>query len=231
MLLAIVLPVKVFIYYLYTNMFRLRARTSLLSAFTLSNYSEFGLIVCAVAASSGMITTDWLAVVALAVSVTFVLATPLNKKANEIYVKLEPLLVKFESDKRLEEELPVNLTDTRIVIFGMGRIGTGAYETIHASHPGAVAGVDIKPEVVEKHISLERRVLLADATDPDFWQRVNHSNVDMVMLAMPKHMQNIYALEQLKASGSQARLLPLQTTRINKKSWKIWAYTLPITSI
>ncbi|MCG7533701.1 cation:proton antiporter family protein [Pseudoalteromonas sp. OOF1S-7] len=200
-LLALVLPVKVFIYYLYTNMFRLRARTSLLSAFTLSNYSEFGLIVCAVAASSGMITADWLAVVALAVSVTFVLATPLNKKANEIYVKLEPLLIRFESDKRLEEELPVNLTDTRIVIFGMGRIGTGAYETIHATHPGSVAGVDIKPEVVEKHISLERRVLLADATDPDFWQRVNHSNVDMVMLAMPKHMQNIYALEQLKASG------------------------------
>ncbi|WP_341219177.1 NAD-binding protein, partial [uncultured Pseudoalteromonas sp.] len=43
--------------------------------------------------------------------------------------------------------------------------------------------------------------LIADATDPDFWQRVNHSHVEMVMLAMPKHMQNIFALEQLQASG------------------------------
>lgn len=201
LLLVLVLPVKVTLYYVLTNMFRLRARTSLLSAFTLSNYSEFGLIVCAVAASSGLIAPDWLAVVAIAVSITFILASPLNKRSNEIYVKFEHILQKFENPKRLEEELPVNLTDTRIVIFGMGRIGTGAYETIHCTHPGSVAGIDIKPEVVDKHIARGRRVLLADATDPDFWQRVNHSDVEMVMLAMPKHMQNIYALEQLQASG------------------------------
>ncbi|BBN81146.1 potassium transporter Kef [Pseudoalteromonas sp. A25] len=205
-LLTLVLPIKVCFYYLLTNLFKLRARTSLLSAFTLANYSEFGLIVCAVAASSGAIAADWLAVVAIAVSITFVIASPLNKRANGIYVKLEPLLLKFESDKRLEEELPVNLTDTRIVIFGMGRIGTGAYETIEATHPGSIAGIDIKPEVVDKHVQRGRRVLLADATDPDFWQRVNHSRVDMVMLAMPKHMQNIYALEQLKASGFKGQV-------------------------
>lgn len=201
LLLVIVLPIKVSLYYTFTNLFGLRARTSLLSAFTLSNYSEFGLIVCAVAASSGAITSDWLAVVAIAVSLTFVIASPLNKRANELFVKLEPFLLKFESCKRLEEELPVNLTDTQIVIFGMGRIGTGAYETIEASNAGIIAGIDIKPEVVERHVKRGRRVLLADATDPDFWQRVNHSNVEMVMLAMPKHMQNIYALEQLNASG------------------------------
>lgn len=205
-MLILVLPIKVMLYYLLTNFFRLRARTSLLSAFTLSNYSEFGLIVCAVAASTGLITSDWLAVVAIAVSITFVIASPLNKRANELYVKLEPWLLKFESDKRLEEELPVNLTDTKIVIFGMGRIGTGAYETIEASHPGKVAGIDIKPEVVDKHVKRNRRVLLADATDPDFWQRMNHSDVDMVMLAMPKHMQNIFALEQLRASGFSSRV-------------------------
>lgn len=200
-ILVAVLPLKVMLYYFLTNMFKLRARTSLLSAFTLCNYSEFGLIVCAVAATSGLVAPDWLAVVAIAVSITFVIASPINKRANELYVKFEPFLLRFESEHRLEEELPVNLTDTRIVIFGMGRIGTGAYETIEASHPGAVAGIDIKPEVVDKHVKRGRRALLADATDPDFWQRMNHSEVDMVMLAMPKHMQNIFALEQLRASG------------------------------
>ncbi len=55
----------------------------------------------------------------------------------------------------------------------MGRIGTGAYETISQTHPNLVAGIDIKPDVVDKHIKRGRRVLLADATDPDFWQRVN----------------------------------------------------------
>ncbi|TMS82174.1 cation:proton antiporter family protein [Pseudoalteromonas sp. S554] len=199
--LIFVLPIKVILYYVFTNAFKLRARTSLLTAFTLSNYSEFGLIVCAVAASTGIITPEWLAVMAIAVSITFVIASPLNKRSNELYVKVESWLVKFESKTRLAEELPVNLNDTKIVIFGMGRIGTGAYETINTTHPNLVAGIDIKPEVVDKHISRGRKVLIADATDPDFWQRVNHSHVEMVMLAMPKHMQNIFALEQLQASG------------------------------
>lgn len=201
LILIFVLPVKTLLYYVFTNTFKLRARTSLLTAFSLANFSEFGLIVCAVAASTGMITSEWLAVMAIAVSITFVIASPLNKRSNELYVKIERWLLKFESKTRLAEELPVNLNDTKIVIFGMGRIGTGAYETINATHPNVVAGIDIKPEVVEKHIKRNRKVLLADATDPDFWQRVNHSHVEMVMLAMPKHMQNIFALEQLQASG------------------------------
>ncbi|MEM0516000.1 cation:proton antiporter family protein [Pseudoalteromonas sp. YIC-827] len=206
LLIVSVLGVKVALYYILTNSVRLRARTSLLSAFTLANYSEFGLIVCAVAASAGWVSSQWLAVVATAVAITFIIASPLNDRANDIYVRMENWLLRFESDSRLEEELPVNLHNTRIVIFGMGRIGTGAYETIASSFPDAVAGIDIEPEVVARHVKRGRRALTADATDPDFWQRLNHSEVEMVMLAMPKHNQNIFALQQLKASGYQGQV-------------------------
>ena len=89
----------------------------MLTAFSLANFSEFGLIVCAVAASTGMVTSEWLAVIAIAVSITFVIASPLNKRSNELYVKIERFLLKFESKTRLAEELPVNLNDTKIVIF------------------------------------------------------------------------------------------------------------------
>ncbi|WP_462151201.1 cation:proton antiporter domain-containing protein [Pseudoalteromonas xiamenensis] len=200
-LLVLVLPIKVAIYYGFMNIFNLRARTSLLSSFSLANYSEFGLIVCAVAATGNLITSEWLAVVAIAVSITFIIASPLNKRSNDIYVKIENWLLKFESDTRLEEEMNVSLPKAKVLIFGMGRVGTGAYETIEQSHPGLITGVDISAEVVSKHTERGRRVIVADATDPDFWQRINHSSVEMVMLAMPKHNQNLFALEQLKASG------------------------------
>ncbi|MBE0362578.1 hypothetical protein PULV_a0097 [Pseudoalteromonas ulvae UL12] len=201
LLIVLVLPVKVALYYVLTNLFHLRARTSLLGAFTLANFSEFGLIVCAVAATNQWLTPEWLAVVAISVSLTFIIASPLNNRANDIYVKLENWLFKFESDKRLAEEMPVNLNKTKILIFGMGRIGTGAYEAIAHSYPDTVAGVDINPECVERQLKRGRFAILADATDPDFWQRINHSDVEMVMLAMPKHVQNLFALEQIKASG------------------------------
>lgn len=206
LILILVLPIKVAIYYVLTNLFNLRARTSLLSAFSLSNYSEFGLIVCAVAVSGQLVTGEWLAVVAIAVSLTFIIASPLNKRSNEFYVKMENWLLKFESDTRLEEEMCVSLPKAKVLIFGMGRVGTGAYETIEASHPGVITGVDISAEVVANHTERGRRVIVADATDPDFWQRINHSSVQMVMLAMPKHNQNLFALEQLKASGFEGQV-------------------------
>ncbi|MDP2561583.1 cation:proton antiporter family protein [Psychrobium sp. 1_MG-2023] len=201
LIIVLVLPIKVILYYVLTNQFKLRARTSLLSSFTLANFSEFGLIVCALAASNDWVSGEWLAVVAIAVSITFILASPLNTSSNDIYVKLEEFLSRFESKERLDQERPVELADTKILIFGMGRIGTGAYETIAQHYPDAVAGVDINQDSIVRHQERGRNVILADATDPDFWQRINHSEVEMVMLAMPKHIQNISALEQLKASG------------------------------
>ena len=221
LLFVAILPIKVLLYYALTNLFKLRARTSLLGSCSLANYSEFGLIVCALAASSGWISGQWLAVMAIAVSITFIIASPLNSHANEIYVKFEKFLLKFETLKRLPEELPVNVGDRKILIFGMGRIGTGAYEAIAQSYPDLVAGIDISPESVQKHKQLGRFALLADATDPDFWQRINHSKVEMVMLAMPKHIQNILALEQLQAANFQGKVsaianYPDQQKELNK---------------
>ncbi|NRA19005.1 MAG: cation:proton antiporter [Oceanospirillaceae bacterium] len=201
LLLVVLLPLKMLCYYFLTACFRLRARTSLLNAFTLANYSEFGLIVCALAATNQWISNQWLAVMGIAVSITFIIASPLNAYSNQIYVKFEVWLEKFESKRRLLLEQQVPLQNAKILIFGMGRVGTGAYETTERHYPGKVTGVDISQESVDKHRELGRKVILADATDPDFWQRINHSEVQMVMLAMPKHIQNILALEQLKASG------------------------------
>lgn len=200
-LIVTALPLKVGLYYIFTNMFKLRARTSLLNSFTLSNFSEFGLIVCALAANSQWISGEWLAVMAIAVSITFIIASPLNTQSNGIYVKFEHWLLNYERKERLSHEKPVSFFQARILIFGMGRIGSGAYETIAQNYPTLVSGVDINPDSVKKHQSKGRHVIMADATDPDFWTDVNHSEVEMVMLAMPKHIQNLLALEQLQAAG------------------------------
>ena len=199
--LVALLPIKVFLYYLLTSAFKVRSRTSLLNSFTLANYSEFGLIVCALAASSQWISNQWLAVVGLAVSITFIIASPLNTLSNQIYMKYERWLDKLQTKECLDLEQPVHLNDAKVLIFGMGRIGAGAYETIEQHSPGLVTGVDIKPESAKYFEKKGYKVIVADATDPNFWHRINHSNVQMIMLSMPKHIQNVLALQQLKASG------------------------------
>jgi predicted Kef-type K+ transport protein len=201
LVLVVVLPIKVVLYYVFTSLFRVRARTSLLNSFTLANYSEFGLIVCALASANQWVSYQWLAVVGLAVSITFIIASPLNTSSNQIYVKIEHWLLKLQTKQRLSSEQPVPLKKAKILIFGMGRIGTGAYETIEHHYPGLVTGIDISPDKAKLHNEQGRNVVIADATDPDFWYSIKHSKVEVIMLSMPKHIQNILALEQLKASG------------------------------
>ena len=48
---------------------KLRARTALLATLNLSNYSEFGLIVCSAGVAYGLLPKEWLIIMALAVAV------------------------------------------------------------------------------------------------------------------------------------------------------------------
>ena len=59
MLFSLLLPLKYMLFFSIFAGARLRARTSYLTSLVLSNYSEFGLIVVAVAVSAGMLGQDW----------------------------------------------------------------------------------------------------------------------------------------------------------------------------
>jgi Trk K+ transport system NAD-binding subunit len=62
-----------------------------------------------------------------------------------------------------------------------------------------LAGFDRDPVAVRIHQEADRNVLLADATDSDFWERVKvKENIDLVVLAMPKHGANVHAAKTLK---------------------------------
>ena len=100
------------------------------------------------------------------------------------------------------DDLPVELRGERIAIFGMGRVGVSAYNALQARFPGKVIGFDRDPVQVEAHREAERNVVLADATDSDFWERVSlRDHIDLVVLAMPNHVANVHAAQTLKRHG------------------------------
>src|SRR6056297_3429367 len=87
---GIMLPLKGMLFFFLLIAFGLRARTSFLAAVSLSTYSEFGLIVAAV------VLQDWLVPLALAVSISFLIAAPLNRMAHPVFARLEDRLQRFE---------------------------------------------------------------------------------------------------------------------------------------
>ena len=198
-LLVVAAPLKVALFYLLMTRFKLRARAALLGSLSLANYSEFGLIVAAVGSSQGWIDSEWLLIIALALSATFVIASPLNTMADALYKKYREQLCKFEVEARHAEEQPVDLGETAIGIFGMGRIGTTVYDFMCEKYGENVIGFDFNAAKVKQHCDAGRRVVLADPTDPDFWPRINRQKgkTEMAVLAMPKHQANLAAAKHL----------------------------------
>ena len=180
--------------------FKLRARTSLLSSLNLTNYSEFGLIVAAIGVANGWLDAEWLVVIAIALSFSFVVAAPLNSQDDHIYRTHRAFWRKFQCRERLPEDRALDTQGATIAIFGMGRVGSGAYDKMHELHGETVIGIDYDMDRVEDQTALGRRVLHGDPSDADFWDKIgrNH-NFEQIMLTLPNLEANLGVLEQLQA--------------------------------
>ena len=76
--LLLFLPLQGVLFFLLLIVSGLRARTSFLTAVSLTTYSEFALIVANVELKNGFVDPQWLVVAALTVALSFVVAAPLN---------------------------------------------------------------------------------------------------------------------------------------------------------
>ena len=198
-LLALIIPVKLFLFFFLLTRFKLRSRTSFLTTLSLSNYSEFGLIVGTAAAAKGWISSDWLVIFALAISFTFILASPLNVIAQKLFTRFQKELLLFESERRLSEDKPMEFTEEQVIVFGMGRTGLEVYNVMEKTYQLKVLGVDISSERIETLKTLNKNVIQGDATDLNFWQRINLSeNLPVVILATSCHANHMQVINRLK---------------------------------
>jgi glutathione-regulated potassium-efflux system ancillary protein KefC len=208
LLLALAVPFKAALFFGILTRFKLRARTSMLASLSLANYSEFGLIVGSIGVASGWMSGDWLVIIAIALSISFILAAPLNSAAHTIYARTSGRLKRFETAKRLPEDKPIETGDAEVVIIGMGGVGTSAYDEMRRRYGHVVIGLDFSAEAVEQHRKLGRNVVYGDAEDSDFWERVEpaKSRLNLVMLALPDPKASIFAIRQMAQRGYRGQI-------------------------
>jgi predicted Kef-type K+ transport protein len=196
--LILLIPIKSFLYFWILTRFKLRARTSFWISLSLSNYSEFALIVGTVAASSGLLQGDWLLVFVVTVSLSFLISSPLNSK---LYFSIfERYLQRFERRKRLADDRPIKTDGADILIFGMGKLGTMTYDYMASKFEKHVLGLDANYNVVISHMRDRRNVKIGDATDSGFWENLEPGNVKTVLLCMSNFKANKIAATRLKQS-------------------------------
>lgn len=185
LLLAALLPIKFLLFFGLFTRLSLRGRTSYLSALALTNVSEFGLIVAALAVDTGWISEQWLVIISLAVSISFVLTSTIYKGAHELYMRNKDLIKRFEKPQRLAEDTMQKIDKAEILVIGLGRVGLGAYKALQNMADDRVLGVDADPVRINKMRNKGMKVCVGDGEDADFWEQLNLSNIKLVLLALP----------------------------------------------
>lgn len=202
------LPIKVALYLGLFLLFRLRASTAWRTALNLANYSEFGLIVGTIAAATGWLPNEWLAVFAIALSVSFIVAAPAVSYRDQIYTRWRKFIKCFERPGRLTGEEDFDTHGIDMAVFGMGRIGSAVYDAVKQDVSGRVLGVDLDVSRVTSHQDNNRRVVQGDATNPDFWARAPGlvHQLKWVMLTMHSHQANMAAATRLRELGYTGKI-------------------------
>ncbi|MEH6473348.1 MAG: cation:proton antiporter [Halopseudomonas sp.] len=200
-LVVLLLPLKTLLFHALLTGLRLKVRSAFLSSLSLANYSEFGLIVTAVGVSAGWIDSQWLMIMALALAISFVLAAILNANAHDFYAAVETHLRPLQSNARLPSDTPPDLKGADILIMGMGRVGSGAYDAMHDTYNNRVCGIDSDARQVTRQQQAGRNVTLGDAEDADFWEGVDPALLKLVMLAMPTLGDMVQTVTRLRKAG------------------------------
>ncbi len=200
-LFTLAVPVKVALFFLLLTRFKLRARTATLSSISLANYSEFGLIVGAAGVANGWLAAEWLLIFTLSLSITLIIASPLNMTAQTLYSRWQTWLQRFETKTRLPEDEQIELRDAQVIVLGMGRVGTEVYNTLSEKYKQLVLGIDYDKEEISRQLLAKRPVIYGDATDLEFWQRIpQNTNVRLIFLATSNHLTHLQVTKQIRKS-------------------------------
>ncbi|NCP64256.1 MAG: cation:proton antiporter [Paraglaciecola sp.] len=204
--LCLLIPLKFILFFRLFTWLKLRARTAYLSSLVLSNYSEFGLIVVALLVNLGLLTADWLVVLALALSFSFMFTSLVYKTSHHQYQQHGALLKSFESQDRLSADTYFQPANAEILVVGLGRVGKGAYHALHNLQGDKVWGMDADPARVNKLRKTGVQAMMGDGEDSDFWENMDMSKIQLVLLALPSIQDICTITQQLKHANYQGKI-------------------------
>ena len=207
LLLAVLLPIKFLLFFALFTRLSLRGRTSFLSALALTNVSEFGLIVAALAVESHWIGEHWLVIISLAVAMSFVFTSTAYKYAHALYMRNKSFIKQFEKPERLQEDCREHMGKVEVLVIGLGRVGIGAYKALNSMAGERIWGVDADSErVVQVKENNNWQLCTGDGEDADFWEQLNLSNLKLVLLALPSIEDSCNVVVQIRNTEFKGKI-------------------------
>lgn len=187
-----------------------RKYTSALTGLSLSQISEFSLILAALGLDLGHIDEEVLGLITLVGLMTMGVSTYMILDAHTLYPKLEPWLNFFE--RAIAHHRPPNHAQgtsdsppVDVVVFGMGRYGGRLVQDLRRNGL-EVFGVDFDPEIVAFWQKQGVQTLYGDADDPELTALLPLENAQWVVSTLPNYSMGLTLLHNLRSHNFKGQV-------------------------
>lgn len=204
-----VLIVKPLVVMIILAMLGYKKRTSFLTGVSLSQISEFSLIVVFLGYKLGHIDQKTVSLITLVGLITFATSTYLITHWKTLYKKLAPKLTLFERENlKIDQELENSLEnlDNHIVIVGGDQMGISIIEALEDQGVDIVL-VDFDPNIVRKLKDKKVLRLFGDISDLDIQERAKLDTARLVISTIPDVGDNMLLLKELRHENRRAKIV------------------------
>lgn len=203
MVLFLVFKATIFIWILKRN--GLSLRTSALASLTLSNYSEFGLIVMAAATQQDILPEEWTSIMAVAVAGSFIASSLMVPHEDKLVSFLQKFVPETPEDRLVPEEAKVIIDNADALIMGMGRVGVGVYGRLVNEYGMNVFGVDFDEDRIAELREQGYQVIPGDVTDPELWHHIElEKKPALYVLALSEHAETYAMIQNIRKQDTEA---------------------------
>lgn len=191
-----VLLLKPFIIILIMGSFGYRSRTGFLTGITISQISEFSLVLAAIGAKLGHLNNELVSIITAVGIISIATSAYLIIYADGIFKKIHPLFSIFQRKKLREEIMGEHKEFKPIILIGSHRLGESIAFSIKRED---LLIVDFDPEVVKATKSQGYDYIFGDITDDEIFRKAHFEHARLVISTVPDLKDNIYLLQKLKS--------------------------------
>ncbi len=194
-----------------------RKYTSAITSLSLSQISEFSLILAALGVSLGHIPETVMELITLVGLITMGSSTYMIIYSHKIYAYLSPYLNIFQRQIKHPEETLGDLEKTSfaridVILFGLGRYGGSMIKYLQQQGM-VVVGVDFDPEIVKFWQKKDVITLYGDAENPEFTAMLPLHKTSWVVSTIPGQYFGLNLLHVLKRHNFTGKIALTSHTR------------------
>lgn len=185
------------------KLFNHNRRVSFATSFSLSQISEFSLVLIVLGQSLGYVSSETVSFLSILTLITMAASVYLIEYHQFFYHHFNFLLFFLRRSEPLNKKYKELASKTEVVLCGHNRIGYSVLKGLHQLNKKVLV-VDYDPEVIAKMEAAGIPALYGDVGDAEVIERMDLKNKKMLISTVPDKQDNLLLLKKLKEKKPSA---------------------------